>query len=119
SRYRSERVAIQLSDELWQTASDSILLSEGTNRIPIIPNERWAVLTGDIRYADGTLITEEAEIHLGNDTVFYSYGNGSFEIKLPARMRKEVHDMHIYLNGQLFANEKVYPVGFIKIRKSE
>jgi hypothetical protein len=84
-----------------------------------MPNEVWSILEGDVRYFNGDKLNTIAKVYISNDTIIYTDKEGRFHIKLPVSMRREVHEISVYVNGKLFATEKGYATGFLKIRSSK
>ncbi len=119
AKFLNEKVAVKLTDKYWEATVDSITLQAGVSAIPTRPNNVWSVLEGDVKYFNGEKINSIAEIHINSDTIIYTDTAGRFSIKLPIAMRREQHEISVYVNGKIFATDKANPITFNKIRSPQ
>lgn len=111
SDFEGQQVRIELEDELWQAASDTISLAKGVNNITIVPNDKWAELKGVVKMNYSTLIEEPAELRLNNDTIIYTTEKGDFSIILPLHQRRRQHSFDLYYKGRFIKKDRIYPEG--------
>lgn len=116
--YKNTKVKIELLDQYWKLATDSLLLVPGNRSIDVIPNGSLAKITGRILKRNLQETIPGAKVFVGGVETT-SDKNGNFELEIPVASQQPEYTLRVEKNGYISVEKYVVPGGKIDIALEE